>query len=206
MLTSGPAAAPPRTPVDLAAEVQAGGPTLVEALTSDLAPRAWRLAHALTGDAQAAQAVIQEAIGNLLAGRDAADSTCPLVVLVYRLTVAATLARMAAEGGTQGDPIEDWLPAFDASGHRVGDRMSLEADWSAAPGGEAREACTRVREATRRLPLDHRLVLVLRDGESLTEGETAEVLGVSRASVRARLHRARMALRERLSVDAPVRP
>jgi RNA polymerase sigma-70 factor (ECF subfamily) len=42
-------------------------------------------------------------------------------------------------------------------------------------------------------------VLVLRDVEELSNEETAEALGESVASVKSRLHRARMALREELT-------
>jgi RNA polymerase sigma-70 factor (ECF subfamily) len=44
-----------------------------------------------------------------------------------------------------------------------------------------------------------REVLILRDGEGLTAAEVAEVLGLSVDAVKSRLHRARVALRERLS-------
>jgi RNA polymerase sigma-70 factor (ECF subfamily) len=66
------------------------------------------------------------------------------------------------------------------------------------PGSGPSEMCARIREARRRLPLDQRVVLCLRDGEGLTE-EAAAVPETSLDSVRVRLHRARMALRERLS-------
>lgn len=65
------------------------------------------------------------------------------------------------------------------------------------PGSGPSEMCARIREARRRLPLDQRVVLCLRDGEGLTE-EAAAVPETSLDSVRVRLHRARMALRERL--------
>jgi RNA polymerase sigma-70 factor, ECF subfamily len=42
-------------------------------------------------------------------------------------------------------------------------------------------------------------VLILRDVEGVFNEETAEVLGESVTSVKSRLHRARMALREQLT-------
>ncbi len=49
------------------------------------------------------------------------------------------------------------------------------------------------------LPVDHRVVFVLRDIEGFTAQETASVLHLSVAAVKSRLHRARTALREQLS-------
>ena len=43
-----------------------------------------------------------------------------------------------------------------------------------------------------------RSVFVLRDIEGLSTAETAEVLGLTETNVKVRLHRARLALRERL--------
>jgi RNA polymerase sigma-70 factor (ECF subfamily) len=47
------------------------------------------------------------------------------------------------------------------------------------------------------LPADHRVVLVLRDLEGLSEAEAAEELNVARGTIKSRLHRAREAFRER---------
>ena len=45
------------------------------------------------------------------------------------------------------------------------------------------------------LPADYQIPLLLRDVEGLSNAEVAEVLGVSVLAVKARLHRARLALR-----------
>jgi RNA polymerase sigma-70 factor (ECF subfamily) len=44
-----------------------------------------------------------------------------------------------------------------------------------------------------------RAVFILRDIEELSTRETAEILGISKAAVKVRLHRARLALREQLA-------
>jgi RNA polymerase sigma-70 factor (ECF subfamily) len=75
-----------------------------------------------------------------------------------------------------------------------------------ADGGERPDAVTLRRElheeidaAIRRLPPQYRAVVLLRDVEELTTEETAEILDVSTDVVRTRLHRARLALRDRLA-------
>src|SRR5437016_2084788 len=86
---------------------------------------------------------------------------------------------------------------------RAGDatRAYVLADWSQNPerdllSGETREVLQR---AIDRLPEHYRAVLVLRDVEELSNEEVAEVTGESVPSVKSRLHRARMALREQLT-------
>ena len=61
--------------------------------------------------------------------------------------------------------------------------------------GEVRQ---QVRAAIDRLPDSYRTVLLLRDIEEFDTDEAAETLGISRAAVKTRLHRARQALREQL--------
>jgi len=69
MVSGAPASAvAPRTTRDLVTRLRAGEPAVLEALISDHASRAWRLAHALTGDPRVAEAVGQAVIGGLLEG------------------------------------------------------------------------------------------------------------------------------------------
>jgi RNA polymerase sigma-70 factor (ECF subfamily) len=49
------------------------------------------------------------------------------------------------------------------------------------------------------LPFEHRAAVVLRDVEGLTNAEVAEVLGVSVAAAKSRIHRGRMQLRNALA-------
>ena len=65
-----------------------------------------------------------------------------------------------------------------------------------AASAEIQDALDR---AIAELPAAHREVLLLRDVEGLTAPEVAEVLGVRVEAVKSRLHRARVAVRERLA-------
>jgi RNA polymerase sigma-70 factor (ECF subfamily) len=49
------------------------------------------------------------------------------------------------------------------------------------------------------LPVDYRIVFHLRDVEGLTNPEVAKVLSLSLTAVKARIHRARLFLRDKLS-------
>ena len=60
-------------------------------------------------------------------------------------------------------------------------------------------SCVRGNISLDALPPHYRAILVLRDVEDLSNEQVAEVIGDSVASVKSRLHRARMALREQLT-------
>jgi RNA polymerase sigma-70 factor, ECF subfamily len=74
---------------------------------------------------------------------------------------------------------------------------------------ERAERDNRIQAALRALAPDHRAVVVLKDLDGLRYEEIAETLGVPIGTVRSRLHRARLELRERLRGvldEAPARP
>ncbi len=56
----------------------------------------------------------------------------------------------------------------------------------------------RLRRALSAVPRPYRVVVVLREIEGLSTREVAEVIGISEANVKTRLHRARLLLREHL--------
>lgn len=74
------------------------------------------------------------------------------------------------------------------------------ADWSHLPDDQALSAEMKqvLAKAIGELSELYRPVILLRDMEELSTAETAEILGVSEATVKARLHRARLALRQKL--------
>jgi RNA polymerase sigma factor (sigma-70 family) len=80
----------------------------------------------------------------------------------------------------------------------------------AKPGSEpsaedvalARLEVERIVDAIAQLPSEQRLVVVLRDVQGLSGSATEQLLGLSRAAMKSRLHRAREALHAEL-IDAP---
>jgi RNA polymerase sigma-70 factor (ECF subfamily) len=74
-------------------------------------------------------------------------------------------------------------------------------DWSHVPEealltAELQEVMA---QAITQLPASLRIVFIWRDLEGLSTAETAEILGLSEGTVKVRLHRARLKLRELLS-------
>ena len=117
---------------------------------------------------------------------------------VFRIARNACLMkrRKSVFAPAQELSIEDFLP-------RAGDgeTRKLEiADWSALPDDQylKAELKTVIRQAISELPEIYRSVILLRDIEELTTEEAAQVLDVRQEVIKTRLHRARLAIREKL--------
>jgi RNA polymerase sigma-70 factor, ECF subfamily len=76
-------------------------------------------------------------------------------------------------------------------------------DWREIPSEtlERQEVRSLIRRALDALPLPYREVFVLRELEERNVQETAETLGITTASVKMRLHRARLMLQKQLAPD-----
>lgn len=83
------------------------------------------------------------------------------------------------EGGTRTLDIADW--------HQLPDEKAMSSELSET-----------VRSAIAELPEIYRSVLLLRDVEELSTSETAGILHVSEDTVKTRLHRARLVMRQAL--------
>ncbi len=72
--------------------------------------------------------------------------------------------------------------------------------WAALPLDTvlSEELYNKLQEAILQLPENYRLVLVLRDMEGFSTAETAQILNLTPANVKVRLHRARLFLRDKL--------
>lgn len=76
-------------------------------------------------------------------------------------------------------------------------------DWCCLPESDllSAEAQALLDQAIQKLPTNMMIVFLIQDMEGLSIQETAEALGVSEGTVKTRLLRARLRLRQELSVD-----
>jgi RNA polymerase sigma-70 factor (ECF subfamily) len=81
------------------------------------------------------------------------------------------------------------------------DRPMEIGDWSKLPDDELlrHELSDALHRAVGELPENYRAVVLLRDLEELSTEETAQILGLTLDVVKTRLHRGRMALRQKLA-------
>ena len=91
------------------------------------------------------------------------------------------------------------LPSF----HDDGQHAASTVDWSPTVDDPSRQADLRLvlTAAMDALPEDYRAAVVLRDIEEFSVAEVAEMLGLSVANAKSRVHRARLFLRQRLAVS-----
>jgi len=90
--------------------------------------------------------------------------------------------------------LDDFLPGEDEQG------PSELPDWAALPLEKLlnEELSENLKKSIVSLPEKYRMVFVLRDVEGFNTDETAQILNVSPANIKVRLHRARLFLREKI--------
>lgn len=179
------------TELRLVKRLQAGDASALEALMKRYSSRIYRLACGITRSSRDAEEVLQDVFLTAFRKIGSFEQRAKLGTWLYRVTVNTALSRRRGLA-TRAEVALD--------------RSFLLADCSGTPedellAGEARAALDRTLAD---LPDGYRAVLVLRCVDELSTEETADVLGESLASVKSRLHRARLALRESITrVPAP---
>lgn len=192
---------PDMTDEAVLARLRTGHAAALELLMERFSGRVYRVAHGITGSAPDAEEVVQDVFLTLFRKVGDFEGRAALGTWLYRIAVNTALNKRRGKRAQVEEPLENHLPAFGEDGHRQGDRSYLLADWSATPDEVllSQEGRAVVRAAVERLPAHYRIVLLLRDVEELSSEDVAEIVGESVASVKSRLHRARMALRELLT-------
>ncbi len=173
----------------------------LEILMERHAARVYRVAFGITRNDADAEEVVQDVFLSLFEKIAAFEERAALGTWLYRVATNTALLRRRGKRLELEVSLEDQLPTFREDGHRAGERSFLLADWSASAedGVQSDETRALVRRAIDMLPPHYRAVVMLRGVEELSNEETAEILGEAVSSVKSRLHRARMALREQLT-------
>jgi RNA polymerase sigma-70 factor, ECF subfamily len=196
---------------DLLASLRRGEVGALKALTERYGSMIYRLAFGVTRNQADAEEILQDVLLTLSRKGGSFEGRSALGSWIYRITTNAALNKRRGKRLELETSLEELLPTFKADGHRAGDRTYILADWSQNPEEELLSAERRrvLERAIDRLPDHYRAVLVLRDVEELTNEEVAALLDESVSSVKSRLHRARMVLREELTrvfAGSPVSP
>ena len=142
-----------------------------------------------------AQEAVQEAFMQAFRAIDRFEGESRLSTWLHRITVNACLLRLRHAKRHPETALDDLLPQFDETGHRVGagDGDGWTEDVLAQM--EKHQLGKVVRDAIERLPENFRIVVTLRDIEGLSTEETAMALSIRPEAAKMRLHRARQALR-----------
>jgi RNA polymerase sigma-70 factor (ECF subfamily) len=177
---------------EVIARVLAGDTAIFELLMRRYNQRVYRCVRGIVSDDNEAQDVMQQAYVNAFAGLASFQGRSSFSTWLTRIALNEALARVKP-GPLRLVGVEE---------ERVGELRSE------APDPEHRAAAAQmgriVELEVAALPVMYRSVLLMREIEGLTTGETADCLGISEDTVKTRLHRARTMLRDQLFQRAGV--
>lgn len=177
----------------LVARAQAGDREAFDRLVDETHALAYATAYRLTGDADLAADATQDAYVRAYSSLHTFRGTSAFSTWLYRIVVNVSLDTLRRRSRTP-EPLTQMTEGDEPRELEVADPS---ADPQAAV--ETRERRRAVFHALQRLSEDHRVVIVLFDLNGFTYDEIAEVLDVPLGTVKSRLNRARLALREAIA-------
>ena len=181
----------------LLSKLQPGAPAAVEALFDRYHEKVYGLAMSILMNKRDAEEATQEVFLTAVGKADRFRWNPAPHSWIYRVCVNTCLMRLRKGRRTETVPIEEFLPVFTEEGAHT----EPVEDWSREverriPDKEIGLAIGRF-AAT--LPEKYLVAFALRDIQGFSYEETAQILNLTIAKVKSRLHRARLYLRERLS-------
>jgi len=182
---------------ELIDRMQAGDATAVADLASTYGPRIHQLAFRYLKNREDAEEVTQDVLMKVHRKIEAFRGDAALSSWIYRITFNTAMSRL--RNGRFSRPHEvsrQDLPAAD-----VAERTPQEpADWSSLADDHVLRGQMRRRlvEALTHLPSVYRVPVLLRDIQGLSTEEASAILRVKPQTLKSRLHRGRLILREHL--------
>jgi RNA polymerase sigma-70 factor (ECF subfamily) len=185
--------------MDLIGRMQAGDTAAVGELASMYGPRIQQLAFRYVKNWEDAEEVAQDVLLKVYRKIDAFRGDAALSSWIYRITFNTAMSRlrtgraMRASDKQKGDA--------GGSGDDLNRPPAEPADWSSLADdhvlrGEMRQ---RLIGALTHLPPVYRVPVILRDIQGLSTEEASAVLRVKPQTLKSRLHRGRLILREHLA-------
>ena len=188
----------------LVAGLRAGEDWAYETMIREYGGRLLSVARRFVRSEEDARDVLQSAYLSAFRAMDCFEGGAQLSTWLHRIVVNTALMRLRSKRRKPEESIEDLLPAFQSDGHHV----EQFSDWS-TPADELiqrEEVRHAVRRCIEQLPEQYRSVLLLRDIEERSTQEAAELLAMTPAAVKVRLHRARQALSTLLRREYQMQP
>lgn len=187
---------------DLVRAVRDGSRPAMERLLMRAQEVAWRFSLHVCGGTDEAEDAMQEALLKTYRYATRIREPEAFRTWLYRTVRNACLIhrRKRVDEPTRLLSLDEVLPA-----HGEAPAAPEPADRGRLPDEQAINAHLRrrLRAAMRRLPRQYRAVVFLREIEGLSTREVADVVGISEANVKTRLHRARLFLRKELEGPPP---
>jgi len=173
-------------------KAKAGDPHALKALVEKYSPVIFRFAYNVCRNQDKAENTTQETFLSLLKKLDQFDNRSKFSTWLY--TIVSNHCLMAARSAKS-----DRYLSIDDDESTLPEVMIDETSPDPHEQTERLDTKQHLDEAIGRLAPDYRIVFILRDLDGLSTEEVAEVLHLSIAAVKSRLHRARAFLREQLT-------
>ena len=168
--------------------------------------KVFRLAFRFVRNESEAKEILQDTFLSVWRKLDTFKGDSLFSSWVYRVAANTALMRLRSQRRHPQISTEDLPPGFlddyrSPQGAGFGHLPSPGENWAKRPDEQLQsdELRRHIQAAVDGLPELYRTVFLVRDVEGLSTEETAEVLGVSIPTVKTRLHRARIALREAIA-------
>lgn len=168
-----------------------------ELVFREYAPRIYHIARRMLGNDTDAEDVTQEVLLQVIRKLDTFRGESQLGTWLHRVTVNAALAYRQKRANRQKHETSE---VVDDLAEISGPTGSISR-WNVSPEEPvlAAEQTELIEKAIKSLPEPFRDVYVLADVEGLPNAEIGDMLGLSVAAVKSRLHRARLRMRDALA-------
>ncbi len=188
----------------LAARAAAGDDRAFEEIVARYERRVFRLACRLTSETDAPD-VLQNTFLQVYRNLPSFRGESRFATWLYRIATNAALMLRRARARKPAESLDAFMPRFDEHGMHADLPAQLQVASRADELIDRQALVEKARAGIARLPDAYRDAFVLRDLEEMSTTDVAQVLGVEPATVRQRVHRARLLLRGYLSDLAGVK-
>jgi RNA polymerase sigma-70 factor, ECF subfamily len=189
-----------RTDEALVARMRARDESAIVDLDAAYRSRIQQLALRYVKTPEDAEEVAQDVLLKVHLKIDAFRGDAALSSWIYRITFNTVMSRLRGQRMTQQKEVKEQDLLADVRENGGGVRRE-PADWSSL-GDEAilrSQLRTRLASALKDLPEIYRTPVILRDLHGLTTEEASTKLGIKEQTLKSRLHRGRLFLRQRLA-------
>jgi RNA polymerase sigma-70 factor, ECF subfamily len=192
----------PRKAIDpdaaLLAQLRRREESAAEALVGAYGDRVYRLALRITGNPSDAEEVVQDTLWTVSRKIDTFRGEAAFGSWVYRITANTAYEKLRRRKNSRNEVSWDELaPIFDRNGQHA--EVAVDWSWRLKDPVIEGELKSVLGAAIDKLPAEYRTAFLLHDVEGLSSPEIAESLDVNPATIKSRLHRARLFLRRYLS-------
>jgi RNA polymerase sigma-70 factor (ECF subfamily) len=160
--------------------------------------RLFRTAWSILSDRAEAEEAVQAGYLNAFAAMDRFEGRSSLSTWLTRIVANEALGRLRAQRRRRAQLEGEGIAMLDTYRERLAQASAAQAPDAAIAREQLRLLIER---AVADLPDGFRSVFVLREVEGLSIEDTAEALGIPQATVKTRLHRARIKLQEALAPE-----